>query len=195
MSEVSELSRRLGRRTASTRKLVSRFHRTHGGGQQQKQVSSSMSTVFVIQEKKADAIESDLEGWKKIDGEPTMKTWIEYATDEALCGTWEATLGTYRVTYKSWEYAHLIEGKIIIRPEGGEPYTVIAGDSFVIEKGFTGTWKIEENVKKHFTKIIGTDSKPEASMEKQRSAKGNELVLGSMKRSLSRRLSKSTPSD
>jgi uncharacterized cupin superfamily protein len=33
-----------------------------------------------------------------VDGEhePTMKTWIEYATKVALCGTWEATVGTYR---------------------------------------------------------------------------------------------------
>jgi uncharacterized cupin superfamily protein len=44
----------------------------------------------------------------------------------------------------------LIEGKITITPEGGESYTVTAGDSFIIEKGFVGTWKIEENVKKHF---------------------------------------------
>jgi uncharacterized cupin superfamily protein len=55
-----------------------------------------MATVFVIPDKKADVIEADLDGWKKVEGEPTMKTWIEYSTDEALCGTWEATVGTYR---------------------------------------------------------------------------------------------------
>lgn len=79
-----------------------------------------------------------------------MKTWIEYATDSALCGSWEATEGTYEATYTSFEFVHLIEGRIVITPEGGEPYTVKAGDSFVIEGGFKGTWKIEEKVFKHF---------------------------------------------
>jgi hypothetical protein len=54
-------------------------------------------------------------------------------------------------TYGAWQYSHLIEGKIIITPDdGGESYTVNAGDSFIIEKGFAGTWKMEENVKLHF---------------------------------------------
>ena len=54
------------------------------------------------------------------------------------------------LTRLSFEFVHLIEGKIIITPEGGEAYTVTAGDYFVVEKDFKGTWKIEENVKKHF---------------------------------------------
>ena len=110
----------------------------------------SKPTVFVVEDKKANVIETDLDGWKKVQGEPTMKTWIEYATDEALVGTWEATVGTYHATYTSFEFVHLIEGKIIITPDGGEAYTVKAGDAFVIEKDFAGTWKIEEAVKKHF---------------------------------------------
>ena len=109
-----------------------------------------MSTVFVIPEKKAEVITADLDGWKKVEGEPTMKTWIEYSTDSALCGTWEATVGTYHATYTSWEFVHLIAGKITITPDGGESYTVKAGDAFIIEAGFAGTWKIEEDVKKHF---------------------------------------------
>ena len=55
-------------------------------------------------------------------------------------------------TYGAWQYSHLIEGKIIITPDddGAESYTVNTGDSFIIEKGFAGTWKMEENVKLHF---------------------------------------------
>lgn len=110
-----------------------------------------VSPTFVkLPEKAADVIESDLDGWKKVAGEPTMKTWIEYSTDEALCGTWEATVGTYEATYTSWEFVHLMQGKIIITPEGGEPYTVAAGDAFVVEKDFKGTWEIVEDVRKHF---------------------------------------------
>lgn len=110
-----------------------------------------MSATFKpLEDKKADPIETDLDGWKKVDGEPTMKTWIEYATDEALCGSWEATVGTYHVTYTSFEFVHLMEGKIVITPDDGESFTVKAGDAFVVEKDFKGTWKIEEKVYKHF---------------------------------------------
>ena len=62
----------------------------------QRKSSDVKSTIFIIPEKEADVIESDISGWKKVDGEPTMKSWIEYATKVAMCGTWEATVGTYR---------------------------------------------------------------------------------------------------
>jgi uncharacterized cupin superfamily protein len=108
------------------------------------------STLIPLGKKVATPIETDLDGWKKVEGEPTMKTYIEYNTDKALCGTWTATVGTYHAIYDTWEFVHLIEGKIIITPDGGESYTVVAGDAFVVEKDFKGTWKIEENVVKHF---------------------------------------------
>jgi uncharacterized protein len=109
-----------------------------------------MSTCVPLKEKGVEPITTDLAGWTKVDGEPTMTTWIEYSTDSALCGTWEATVGTYRAEYTSFEFVHLIDGKIIITPDDGESYTVKGGDAFVIEATFKGTWKIEEPVKKHF---------------------------------------------
>ena len=44
----------------------------------------------------------------------------------------------------------LLEGRITITPDGGTPVTVKAGDAFVVEPTFKGTWRIEENVRKHF---------------------------------------------
>jgi len=63
---------------------------------------------------------------------------------------WEATPGSYHATYSAYEFVHLIEGRIVITPDGGTPVTVVAGDAFVVEKDFRGTWKIEEKVRKHF---------------------------------------------
>ena len=62
-------------------------------------------------------IETDLDGWKKVEGHPTMKTWIEYTSDDKsmISGWWEATPGTYHASYESWEFVHLIEGQITIR--------------------------------------------------------------------------------
>ena len=67
-----------------------------------------------------------------------------------ISGYWEATPGTYHATYASFEFVHLIEGKLTITPDGGEPVKLAAGDSFVVEAGFAGEWKIEKKVRKHF---------------------------------------------
>ena len=101
----------------------------------------------------ATPIETDLDGWKKIEGHPTMKTWIEYTSDDGsmISGWWAATPGTYHATYAALELVHMIEGQITITPEGGEPVTIGPGDAFVVEKNFVGTWKIEKEVFKHFS--------------------------------------------
>lgn len=108
--------------------------------------------ISKIKNRSVEPIESDLEGWKKIAGNPSMKTWIEYTSDDKsmISGWWEATPGTYHATYEAWEFVHLIEGRITITPDGGSPQEFGAGDAFVVEKGFEGTWVIEEAVVKHF---------------------------------------------
>ena len=45
---------------------------------------------------------------------------------------------------------HLIEGRITITPDNGDPVTLNPGDAFVVEPSFTGTWTIEAPVRKHF---------------------------------------------
>ncbi len=103
--------------------------------------------------KGAKPIESDLDGWKKIDGNPTMKTWIEYTSADGsmISGWWSATPGTYHATYAAPEYVHMIEGEITITPDGGRPVKIGPGDAFVVESDFSGTWVIEKEVFKHFT--------------------------------------------
>jgi uncharacterized cupin superfamily protein len=103
--------------------------------------------------KAAKPIESDLDGWKKIEGQPTMKTWIEYTSADGsmISGWWAATPGTYHATYAAPEFVHMIEGEITITPDGGQPVTVRAGDAFVVEADFRGTWVIEKEVFKHFS--------------------------------------------
>ncbi|MFQ3345918.1 MAG: putative cupin superfamily protein [Porticoccaceae bacterium] len=94
----------------------------------------------------------DLDGWKVIEGRPTMKTWILHTSNDGsmISGIWTATPGTYHATYSEYEFVHLIEGRIIITPEGEEPLDVGPGDAFVVEAGFKGTWQIKEAVVKHF---------------------------------------------
>ena len=110
-------------------------------------------TVTKFGFKAATPIETDLDGWRKIHGHPTMKTWIEYSASDGslISGWWSATPGTYHATYLAPEFVHMIDGEVVITPDGGKPVTVKGGDAFVVEKGFVGTWKIEKEVLKHFT--------------------------------------------
>ena len=93
-----------------------------------------------------------LDGWKVITGNPTMKTWVLHTNNDGkmVSGLWEATPGTYHATYAEYEFVHLMEGRIVITPDGGTPVTVQAGDAFVVEADFVGTWEIQEAVRKHF---------------------------------------------
>jgi hypothetical protein len=97
-------------------------------------------------------ITEDLDGWKVVDGHPTMKTWIMRTSNDGvmISGIWTATPGTYHATYSEYEFVHLIEGSITITPDGGIPTYMGPGDAFVVEAGFSGTWKITDSVVKHF---------------------------------------------
>lgn len=99
-----------------------------------------------------DPMLTDLEGWIKIEGNPTMKTWVQHTSIDGsvISGTWEASLGTWHASYKFYEFVHLIEGQITITPDDKPAVTLRAGDGFVVEPGFRGTWAIEKPVKKHF---------------------------------------------
>ncbi|MDR7225326.1 cupin domain-containing protein [Aminobacter aminovorans] len=101
---------------------------------------------------------SDLPGWVVVDGKPTMKTTVQHTTKDGkvLSGTWQATPGTYHASYTDYEFVHMISGRIIITPDGGEPVEVGPGDAFVVEADFKGTWKIIERVTKHFVVTIGS---------------------------------------
>lgn len=97
-------------------------------------------------------ITADLDGWRPIEGSPSMKTWIEHKTEDGkfLTGFWEATPGSYHVTYKADELIHLFEGKVTLTSDEGETRTFSAGDSFHVAAGFSGVWKTEERIRKIF---------------------------------------------
>ncbi|WP_376964516.1 cupin domain-containing protein [Azospirillum sp. A26] len=91
-----------------------------------------------------------------ISGSPTYRTW---AQDEAkgrsvLTGAWEATPGVTRsIKGDMFEFCHIVSGIIEITPDGGEPVTYRAGDSFIMKPGFTGVWKTIETVRKIYVAV------------------------------------------
>lgn len=93
------------------------------------------------------AIEAD----RLVEGSPRTVSTLDYARDGKLfAGEWAATAGAWRVKYEEWEFCHLLEGACELVPDGGEAVRYRAGDSFVIEPGFSGVWRVIEPMKKRY---------------------------------------------
>ena len=65
-----------------------------------------------------------------------------------LTGFWQSETGKWRISYTEEETCHLLAGVSIVTDEAGVSTTLRAGDSFVIPKGFTGTWEVVETSRK-----------------------------------------------
>jgi len=114
-------------------------------------MTKSRITKFGTVENRATSIP----GWTAIAGNPTMESHFHFKSDNSrvLAGTWTSTTGKYQVVYadpRLHEFVHMIEGKLVITPDGGAPVILGPGDAFVIEPGFKGTWEVVESVRKHF---------------------------------------------
>jgi uncharacterized protein len=88
-----------------------------------------------------------------VKGDPRFRTWtVEEADDGALIsGVWEATPGTWRVSYDEWEFCNITSGISILHEDGAPaPHVLRAGDNFVIRPGFSGLWEVVETTRKAF---------------------------------------------
>jgi uncharacterized protein len=85
-------------------------------------------------------------------GAPAFRTWTfeETPDGKVFAGVWESTPGKWRIVYDEWEYCSLLSGVSILTREGGAPQRVTAGDAFVIQPGFEGTWEVVETTRKLF---------------------------------------------
>ncbi|WP_019973485.1 cupin domain-containing protein [Mycobacterium sp. 141] len=78
---------------------------------------------------------------------------IPFKSDDAriLSGVWEANPGLSR-----WEFLdrgesiHVLEGRMVVTEDGGEPVTVEAGSAAFFPIGWKGTWEIQERIRKFF---------------------------------------------
>ncbi|WP_373974837.1 cupin domain-containing protein [Chitinibacter sp. SCUT-21] len=63
---------------------------------------------------------------------------------------WEKNISTFPWTYDCSETCLLIEGEVIVTPEGGEPVTLHTGDLATFPAGMSCTWQITANLRKHY---------------------------------------------
>lgn len=86
-----------------------------------------------------------------LEGAPVTQTRIDYERAEKIfAGEWSAGIGAWRVAYDEWEFCHMLEGACELVPDDGPTQRFCAGDSFVIEAGFTGVWRVLEPMRKRF---------------------------------------------
>ncbi|MGQ9370858.1 cupin domain-containing protein [Azospirillum sp. ST 5-10] len=91
-----------------------------------------------------------------LNGNPVFTTWNAYesADGKRFAGVWSCTPGRWRIRYDEWEHCRIVSGISVVSHADGRSWTVRAGDSFVIEPGFEGTWEVVETTTKHYVVIL-----------------------------------------
>jgi uncharacterized cupin superfamily protein len=79
-----------------------------------------------------------------------MSSITHYQRGPFRTGFWAADPGRADIAYTKDELCTLLEGEVRITDAAGHAETYVAGDSFVIPKGFTGVWETVKPVRKFF---------------------------------------------
>ncbi|MGO7961182.1 cupin domain-containing protein [Rhizobium leguminosarum] len=86
-----------------------------------------------------------------VEGNPVYKTWEKdnVGNGRIRSGIWEATPGATRsIKGETWEYCTILSGVIELVEDDKVPRRLVAGDTFILRPGFTGTWRTIETVRK-----------------------------------------------
>lgn len=89
---------------------------------------------------------------KLISGNPKQTIWQHY-TDPSKrfsTGVWQSGPGKWHIAYTEEEYCHILEGHSIITDAQGQSVAVTRGESFVIPRGFVGTWEVAVTTRKTY---------------------------------------------
>ena len=90
------------------------------------------------------------------DEEPEIQ--VEHAPDREelerrgvfLWEIWTKEASVFPWTYRDRELCYLLEGEVVVTPDGGEPVTIRAGDFVTFAKDLSCTWDIRVPVRKHY---------------------------------------------
>ncbi|WP_337288640.1 cupin domain-containing protein [Candidatus Methylomirabilis sp.] len=63
---------------------------------------------------------------------------------------WSKEVSTFPWSYDSTETCYILEGEVIVTPEGGESVQISKGDLVTFPVGMACTWDIRHPVKKHY---------------------------------------------
>lgn len=86
-----------------------------------------------------------------VEGAPKFRTWdlAQNADGTMTAGIWEATPGAYRsIKGGTWEFCTILSGVSELVEDGKPPRRIGPGDTFVMNPGFVGTWRVIETTRK-----------------------------------------------
>ncbi|WP_081431082.1 cupin domain-containing protein [Moorena bouillonii] len=63
---------------------------------------------------------------------------------------WTKEVSEFPWTYDEQEICYLLEGEVVVTPDGGESVEIAKGDLVTFPAGMSCTWKILSNVRKHY---------------------------------------------
>ena len=86
----------------------------------------------------------------------TSQTWYASPNGAFRTGFWSAQPARADITYAKDELCTLLEGEVRLTDEAGHTETYVAGDTFVIPKGFSGVWETVKPVRKFFAVYEGS---------------------------------------
>ncbi|MGH1478711.1 MAG: cupin domain-containing protein [Geminicoccales bacterium] len=76
-------------------------------------------------------------------------------------GVWEADVSKTRlIDYPFTECVLMISGRLVITNEDGSSNEFVAGDTFVMPRGWTGIWDIRERMKEQMVQVGDPTAKP-----------------------------------
>jgi uncharacterized cupin superfamily protein len=102
----------------------------------------------------------DLEKLECEAGAPAPERFDARDGDTLFSGVWESTPGKWRIAYDEWEFCSILSGRSVVTRDGGRQEILVAGDTFIIEPGFTGTWETVETTRKVFVVRLPDAHKP-----------------------------------
>lgn len=101
----------------------------------------------------AAAAVTDLEDWGPLAEATdapmhTSGTTLWSDPDGSETGIWECTAGPSRWSLDTNEFVHVLSGSMTVTPDGGEAFLAGPGSTFLVPKGWTGTWDIHDTLRK-----------------------------------------------
>lgn len=88
----------------------------------------------------------------------SMGIQVEHQPDQARLDalgvkrwpTWSKEVSTFPWTYREQEIAYVLEGEVMVTPDGGVPVRFGAGDLVTFPAGMSCTWKVIQPLRKHY---------------------------------------------
>ncbi|MBW2716840.1 MAG: DUF861 domain-containing protein [Deltaproteobacteria bacterium] len=93
-----------------------------------------------------------------LEGSHRPRGAVLYQGKELIMEIYQDDPATFAITepFPFDEYVLVLSGKLILTDAGGQVHEYVAGDSLVVPKGFTGTWKMLGNYRELVA--IGTEA-------------------------------------